>query len=69
MAARSLLEKSNLGSLAHHQHVVTIKGSDTLEDAFRTLVMHKITAAPVQDPETHEFLGYLEMVSGLCVIA
>ena len=62
MTARGLLEKSTLGTLASHQHVVAIKGNVSLEEAFRVLVTHKITAAPVQDVATHQFLGYLEMV-------
>lgn len=59
-AARKFLESSHAAMLVTDKPVVSVNGSATLEDVFRTIVANNVTAVPVCDEKTHRFVGFLQ---------
>ena len=60
---RKLLEDTTAGGFTFSEQAsfVTVPATAGVQTAFRALVDHAVTSAPVFDPATHEWLGFVDM--------
>jgi predicted transcriptional regulator len=75
-SSRALLERSRVKEIAKTKNLITAKPNDSIEhvlkvrifllmysDIFaKVLADNAITGAPVQDPSTHKFLGFVDVL-------
>mmetsp|Transcript_14080 Transcript_14080/g.19592 ORF Transcript_14080/g.19592 Transcript_14080/m.19592 type:complete len:317 (-) Transcript_14080:111-1061(-) len=60
--AQSIFHTPVVDLIPKGQKVITISAKDTLPTAFKTLANNNIYGAPVVDPNTQEYYGFLDMV-------